>query len=92
MDKDLAANLFGATPEEMNPPTELLPDVWPSFEIFVDCATQWRVGVNGATGIDYNVLPMLYEFRGVKDTRQVFADIKAMEAEALKMFAEMSDA
>lgn len=88
----MASSLFGATPEEMSPPCELIPDVWDSFKIFIDCNTQWRVGVNGATGLDYNVLPMLYEFHGVTDRRQVFADIKDMEAEALKMFAEQRDA
>lgn len=69
----------------------ILPDVWPSFAVFVDCATQWRVGVHGATGIDYNVLPMLYDFHGVTDIKQTFADVKKMEGEALKMFNEQRE-
>ncbi|WP_267911630.1 DUF1799 domain-containing protein [Citrobacter cronae] len=48
-------------------------------------ATQWRVGASGATGLDYNVLPWVFELHGVEDAAACMADIRIMESEALKV-------
>lgn len=29
---------------------------WPAIEFYLRIQTQWRVGMNGRTGLDYNVL------------------------------------
>ncbi|WP_370651373.1 DUF1799 domain-containing protein [Enterobacter cloacae complex sp. ECL404] len=48
-------------------------------------ATQWRVGASGATGLDYNVLPWMFELHGVEDAAACMADLQIMESEALKV-------
>ncbi len=48
-------------------------------------ATQWRTGVGGVTGLDYNVLPWLMKVSGVEDEAAVLDDIRIMERAALDM-------
>lgn len=74
---------FGLTPEDVEEEVGILPSVWPSFSVFSSLATQWRVGANGATGIDYNVLPWMFELHRVEDAAACLADIQIMEHEAL---------
>lgn len=47
--------------------------------------TQWRVGPNGATGLDYNVLLNLMSRRHYSDERhdQVLRDVQQIELAAL---------
>jgi hypothetical protein len=66
---------------------EVWSENWQIFQIFAfDLATQWRVGMCGATGLDYNVLPFIFRTRGIprSEWATAFDDIRAMEAEALK--------
>jgi len=48
-------------------------------------STQWRVGMNGATGLDYNALPVVMRFGGVipADRATVFEEVRIMEDAAL---------
>lgn len=64
----------------------IYPDNIQPVAIFADMLTQWRVGMNGATGLDYNALPVVMRFRGVKmaDREDVFECVKIMESAALK--------
>lgn len=62
---------------------EIWPDIWPSFEVFRAMSTQWRTGVNGVTGLDYNCLPQVMDWLGVEDKATVFSDIRVMESAAL---------
>ncbi|UAN55342.1 DUF1799 domain-containing protein [Serratia sp. JSRIV004] len=64
-------------------PVEILPDVWQSFEVFRAMATQWRMGMSGVTGLDYNCLPWLMKLHGVEDEAVALTDIRMMEATAL---------
>ncbi|WP_315902386.1 DUF1799 domain-containing protein [Serratia fonticola] len=64
-------------------PVEILPDVWQSFEVFRAMATQWRTGMSGVTGLDYNCLPWLMKLHGVEDEVVALTDIRVMEAAAL---------
>lgn len=64
---------------------EVWPDVWPSFLIFQSAGTQWRTGMGGVTGIDYNVLPWLMKIHGVKDEATALTDICVMESAALRI-------
>lgn len=51
--------------------------------------TQWRVGVAGATGLDYLALFALMDFHEVPrvERRQMLDDIQTMEAAALVQMA-----
>lgn len=53
-------------------------------------STQWRVGLNGAVGLDYNVLPFLFRLMRIPRENQldVLDDIRVMESTVLKLFAE----
>ncbi|CAI1683137.1 DUF1799 domain-containing protein [Serratia fonticola] len=77
---------FGLTLEDMaSDPVEILPDVWQSFEVFRAMATQWRTGMSGVTGLDYNCLPWLMKLHGVEDEAVALTDIRVMEAAALSV-------
>ena len=56
--------------------------------------TQWRVGTNGATGLDYAALPAVMDLCGVrrKQRPDVFWALRVMEGESLKMFSEKRQA
>lgn len=58
---------------------------WPTFRLFNALGTQWRVGMSGATGMDYNVIPMVAKSLGInnKDLNAMFPDLQVMENEAL---------
>lgn len=48
-------------------------------------STQWRTGMAGATGLDYNALPVVMRMGGIsmKDQPDVFEDVRVMEDAAL---------
>lgn len=73
---------FGLTPEDVEDEVGILPSIWEAFTVFSALATQWRVG---ASGLDYNVLPWVFELHGVEDAAACMADIRIMESEALKV-------
>ena len=50
--------------------------------------TQWRVGMSGATGLDYGVLPSVFDMYGITDQKEAFIDMQIMENEALKTMRE----
>jgi hypothetical protein len=48
---------FGLTAADFpEPECDVWPDNWLPFTFYLENATQWRQGMNGATGLDYNVL------------------------------------
>lgn len=69
------------------------PCNWESVSFFLTLSTQWRVGMGGATGLDYTaVITLMREFGWPKDKRQrIFDDVRAMEVEALAVMAEERD-
>jgi len=48
--------------------------------------TQWRIGMNGPTGLDYNVLFRLMDEAKMspEDWRSTFDDVRVMESAALE--------
>lgn len=65
------------------------PENLPAFEAFAALLTQWRVGMSGATGLDYAAIPATLDMLGVSaDRRALFADLRAMEAAALDAMRE----
>ena len=77
--------MFGLTVEEATPDIELWPDNVDSFIVFQSLSTQWRVGMNGATGLDYGVIPAVQKM--LKIDTDVFEDIQIMECAVLNMWA-----
>lgn len=67
----------------------LWPDNVPAWEAWLGVQTQWRVGMAGATGLDYaGVRAYLDEIGLDGDERSdVFAGIQACEREVLRVWA-----
>jgi hypothetical protein len=68
---------------------EVWPENWEVFNLFAKVGTQWRVGMAGATGLDYCALYPLLD-KATKDEaewQQLFDDIQVMESEALSIMA-----
>lgn len=68
----------------------VLPQNREAVVLFEAMRTQWRTGFGGPTGLDYSVLPTLFQLHGVKRSkrRELFEDLRAMEIEVLSMFGE----
>ncbi len=72
-------------------------DVWPENEpayyLFLTLQTQWRVGMGGATGLDYAALPVALRMIGAvrAQWRQLMADVRVMELAALAAMAHRGD-
>ena len=64
---------------------DVWPDVWPAFDVFQAASTQWRMGMSGATGLDYNCLPWLMRTHGIDDEATALHDIRIMERTALTL-------
>jgi hypothetical protein len=77
--------MFGLTMEEAEEARtiQIWPDCLESVNVFIAMGTQWRVGNNGASGLDYNALPVVMEYCEVKDQKTVFHDLRVMEDAAL---------
>jgi hypothetical protein len=69
---------------------EVWPGNWPSFLLFEAMFTQWRVGMGGAVGLDYNALKPVASMIGLKraELSEAFPDLRMMEAEALLVMSE----
>lgn len=60
-------------------------DCWRAVRVFADLGTQWRMGPNGPTGLDFNVLYRKMDRMGLPPDEydQLEADVSAMEDAAL---------
>lgn len=71
---------------------ECWPENLDSLNLFVEVQTQWRVGMSGATGLDYPAVFATLDrlHRDKTDARrdELFSDLQIMEAAALKKMAE----
>ena len=67
---------------------EVWPENWPTWRLFFDLRTQWRMGFNGPTGLDFNVLYRDLDDLGITgDERlRVKADIREMEQASLDAY------
>jgi hypothetical protein len=86
-EQQAAAQAFGLALEMPAPAAvPVWPDCWAAVQCFCGMATQWRMGVNGATGLDYAVLPVVLRLQRVPraDWAEVFEGLRVMEAEALR--------
>lgn len=73
--------------EASGPPVEVWPEHMVVCDVMRAMGTQWRVGMGGATGLDYAVLPQVFRLVGVpkKDWARVFDDLRVMECGVLTM-------
>ena len=62
---------------------DVWPENWPVLKLFDAMRTQWRVGMGGAYGMDYGVLPVVMDFIGTTDREYAFEGIRVMEEAAL---------
>lgn len=82
-------NLFSLA-TEVEDEFEVWPDNYQAVSTFIELQTQWRVsGMGSATGLDYvAALAVIRELELEKDeARELFADIRVMEAAALEQMA-----
>lgn len=85
------AGLFGLQLDEVPVEDVMIWDInWDTFRLFYDLHTQWRVGVGGATGLDYNAIPVVGKMLGFKRKKinAMFPDLQVMENEALITMGE----
>lgn len=70
--------------------TEVWPENWQALELFDVMSTQWRVGMSGATGLDFGVLYHKMDRMGLTPERyaELENEIRVMEQEALLVMAE----
>lgn len=87
--EELAA--IGLLPEDVedNSVIEVWEENWQAFEIFSMLSTQWRVGMAGPTGMDYAILPIIFDGLGIKPKRrlELLGDLQIMEREALRVMS-----
>lgn len=62
------------------------------MNLFIAMSTQWRTGFNGATGLDYAVLPVVRQAQSPPipddDWPDTFDALRVLEAEALSVMRE----
>lgn len=65
---------------------DIWPENYPSYEVFSAMSTQWRVSMNGYTGLDYCALNEVWRRLKVKpsDRDDIFHDLRYMESVALE--------
>ena len=65
--------------------TEVWPENFEVFQLFSTLQTQWRTGMSGPTGLDYNTLFTVMALKNLSDEHQceLLDDIRVMESAAL---------
>lgn len=78
------------TVDEATPEVEVWPDNWQALQVLDGMATQWRVGANGATGLDYTALPVVLRMNAAPRSEwpELFECIRVMEGAALEKIRE----
>lgn len=84
---------FGLQPDQP-PLPEKTCELWPEnvlpIQVIQRLQTQWNVGMNGRTGLRYELLPQ--ELRALKVPRaqweQVIAAVRVLELELLRLWRE----
>jgi hypothetical protein len=81
---------FGLSPSDYASTINVLPDNETPFNLFVWMSTQWRGGMNGYTGMDYNVLFHKMDRMKLSEDEylQLENDMQIMENAALEQMRE----
>lgn len=67
---------------------EIFPENWQPVQIFIAMQTQWRTGMSGPIGMDYQALAVVMELYEVADRKDCFSAVRTMEIETLAAIAE----
>lgn len=67
---------------------EVWEENWEALNLFFRLQTQWRVGFNGATGLDYTSVLAVFDLYGVENRIDAFECIQVCEAELLTIIQE----
>lgn len=90
VDAALAAfGLVADVPVVIDEPFHLWPEHTEAFRIWGAVQTQWRVGMAGATGLDYAGVDVLLRTLGLRapERRERFLELQVMERAALREWA-----
>lgn len=73
---------------------DVFEENWPALALFAALSTQWRVGMAGATGLDYPAVLAVMDVQGIapEDRRERFDEIRVMERAALDVMSEQAKA
>ncbi|MCC7413315.1 MAG: DUF1799 domain-containing protein [Gammaproteobacteria bacterium] len=65
------------------------PENWDALALFLACATQWRVAMGGAIGLDYAGVEAVMRMQRVAIGRRaaLLTDVQIIEREALAVFS-----
>ncbi|PRC93089.1 DUF1799 domain-containing protein [Solimicrobium silvestre] len=85
-----ALSALGLTLAEAHPDVEVWPDNVQTVNCFIALSTQWKVGMNGVTGLDYAAVLLVMDLFEVDDKKEVFSGLQMMEVEALKFMRSIS--
>ena len=79
-----------ALPAKDNDEFELYPENIEAWQVFNACATQWRIGMAGATGLDYAALESVLRLQRIKTKHHpdVFWRVQRIERGALNAMSE----
>lgn len=71
----------------------MLPENWPALELFLACATQWRLaGMEGVRiGLDYPAVEAVMRITRVDDRPDAFQRLRVIETGALEAMQEQRD-
>jgi hypothetical protein len=62
---------------------EVLPENWPTIQMFLRVQTQWRTAMKGLVGLDYGAVEWLFRLYAVDDPRALLEGLQVMEAAAI---------
>lgn len=89
---------MGLAPPQPQRPTRARPEwhLWPenvaTWALWQSLQTQWRVGMAGATGLDYAAVWRVLDQQVPRRRRdEVFAAIQGMEGAVLKVLADRAE-
>lgn len=80
--------VLGLLPEDIPPRQfDLWPENWPAIQLFLQFQTQWRTGMNGPTGLDYNVIFHELDRRGLESDAydDLMGSVRVIEDVALRI-------
>lgn len=81
---------MGLTDEDLDIDLDVLEDNLPAVRVWFAVQTQWRIGLDGPSGLDYAVLPAVLGLFGIrrKQRGEVFAALRILEGETLVIWRD----
>ncbi len=93
MPPELAAQYLAQMPAATPNDIDVYPENWLPYQVFLAMGTQWRVGLNGKTGLDYNIIPMMERRFKVapEQSDDLFEALQTLETQVLNIWAEQNN-